>query len=186
MYSHHVRRGELRGTAVSPAHRPIPQAARSCGRDRSETGSNPSPLVGRPLQRRDTHCLGHRVIALPAVSSAKAGHPLPDPSLGTIAPEARELIVTARSRAPANTAAASEWPCTRPNSARNPSSSAGDGPRWIPEIADGGIAREQFIRIWVAARKLFRSSNRSCLSVPASSLPEFAWMSRCWGPAMPC
>lgn len=121
-----------------------------------------------------------------AISNAKAVPPLPDPSLGTIAPEARELVTTARSRVPANPSAASEWPCTRPNFARNPSSSAGDGRRRTPEIGNGGIATEQFIRSWVATRKALRSLNRSCRSVPASSLPEFPSMSHCWRPVMPC
>lgn len=140
----------------------VPQAARSRGWDRSETGSNPSPLGGRPLQHRDTHCLGHRVIApLRACESViewEGSRPLPDPSLGTIAPEARELVATARSRAPANPSATSEWPCTRPNFARNPSSPTGDGRRRTPEIGNGGIATEQFIRSWVATRKASRSS----------------------------
>ena len=191
MCGRHVRRGELRGTAVSPAHpasfhrRPGRVDGVALKRDRIRLRlaadlSDVATLIASAiaLLRRSGH--------VRAISNAKAVPPLPDPSLGTIAPEARELVTTARSRVPANPSAASEWPCTRPNFARNPSSSAGDGRRRTPEIGNGGIATEQFIRSWVATRKALRSSNRSCRSVPASSLPEFPSMRRCWGPAMPC
>ena len=191
MCGRHVRRGELRGTAVSPAHpasfhrRPGRVDGFTLKRDRirlrlSADLSDVATLIASAiaLLRRSGH--------VRTISNAKAVPLLPDPSLGTIAQEARELVATARSRVPANPSAASEWPCTRPNFARNPSSSAGDGRRRTPEIGNGDIATEQFIRSWVATRKALRSLNRSCRSVPASSLPEFPSMSHCWRPVMPC
>lgn len=189
MFGRHSRRGDLRRTAVSPAHpasfhrRPgrVDGIALKRARirlrlaaDRSDVATLIASAIAR--LRRSGHAR--------AVSNAKAVSPLPGPSRGTIAPEARELVATARSRAPANPSAASEWPCNRPNFARNPSSSAGDRRRRIPEIGNGGIATEQFIRSWVATRKALGSSNRSCRSVPASSLSEFPSMSHCGG--RPC
>lgn len=191
MCGRNVRRGKPRGTAVSPAHpasfhrRPGRVDGFALKRDRiclrlAADLSNIATLIASAI------ALLHRSGHVRAMSNAKAVPLLPDPSLGTIAQGARELIATARSRASASTAAASEWPCTRPNFARNPSSSTGDGRQRIPEIGNGGIATEQFLRSWVATRKALQSSNRSCRSVPASSLSEFPSMRRCWRPVMPC